>query len=43
MCLEGEAVEMQPGSFPNIPARTKHRVEWTNANQPTIWLAIRYR
>lgn len=38
----GEPVEMIPGSFVNIPAHKRHRVEWTDPKQPTIWLAIHY-
>ncbi len=38
--FEKELVEMQPGSFVHIPAHKRHRVEWTDPNQPTIWLAI---
>src|SRR3954447_14043320 len=37
-----EPVEMTPGSFLNIPAHRRHRVEWTDAGRPTIWLAIHY-
>ena len=37
------AVEMKPGSFINIPARKRHRVEWAVPSQPTVWLAIHYR
>jgi len=41
--FEGEEpVEMKPGSFINIPAHRRHRVEWTDAGQPTVWLAIYY-
>jgi cupin 2 domain-containing protein len=42
--LEGEEqpVEMLPGDFLNIPARRRHRVEWTTPDEPTIWLAIHY-
>lgn len=31
-----------PGDYLNIPAHTRHRVEWTDPNQETIWLAIHY-
>ena len=37
-----EPIEMLPGSFVNIPAHQRHRVEWTDSTQPTIWLAIHY-
>ena len=35
-------VLMKPGDFVNIPAHTKHRVEWTTPDEPTIWLAVHY-
>jgi len=38
----GEVIEMKSGSYVHIPAHQKHRVEWTDPNQPTIWLAIHY-
>lgn len=38
---DGE-IELKPGSFLDIPAHKRHRVEWTTPNEPTIWLAIRY-
>ena len=38
---EGE-IEMKPGDFIDIQAHQRHRVEWTDPNQPTIWLAISY-
>ncbi len=41
--FENETVEMKPGDFVNIPAHTKHRVEWTTPDEPTIWLAVFYR
>lgn len=37
-----EIVTMKPGDHVNIPARQKHRVEWTDANEETIWLAVHY-
>jgi RimJ/RimL family protein N-acetyltransferase len=37
-----ELIEMRPGSYVNIPAHKRHRVEWTDPNQPTFWLAIHY-
>jgi cupin 2 domain-containing protein len=41
--FEGEEpVEMAAGSYIHIPARTRHRVEWTDPQQPTIWLAVHY-
>jgi cupin 2 domain-containing protein len=37
-----EVVEMVAGSYVKIPAHKRHRVEWTDPNQPTVWLAIHY-
>ena len=38
----GEPWELRAGSYVNIPAHTRHRVEWTDPGQPTIWLAVHY-
>jgi cupin 2 domain-containing protein len=41
--FEGEEpIELRPGMFVNIPAHKRHRVEWTEPHEPTIWLAIHY-
>lgn len=40
--FDDETVEMKPGDFVNIPARRKHRVEWTTPDEPTVWLAVHY-
>ena len=40
--FEDRTVELKPGDFLNIPAHSRHRVEWTTPNEPTIWLAIFY-
>lgn len=36
----GQPVELTPGSYVHIPARRRHRVDWTDPTQPTVWLAI---
>ena len=43
--FEGEAaaVELQAGSYLNIPAHRKHRVVRTSATEKTVWLAVFYR
>jgi cupin 2 domain-containing protein len=33
---------LKTGDFLDIPAHTKHRVEWTAPDPSTIWLAIHY-
>jgi cupin 2 domain-containing protein len=40
--FEGEAAarSLRPGDHLTIPARVRHRVQWTSASEPTIWLAI---
>lgn len=37
-----EIVIMKVGDYINIPAHTKHRIEWTDPEEETIWLAIHY-
>ena len=32
--------EMAPGDYAMIPAHARHRVEWTSADQPTVWLVL---
>jgi len=35
-----DRVILKPGDSLLIPAHTRHRVEWTDATQETIWLAV---
>lgn len=37
-----EICVMNPGDYVHIPAHRRHRVEWTDANQKTVWLALHY-
>lgn len=39
---EAEDVVLRPGDHLVIPARRRHRVEWTDPGQPTVWLAFHY-
>ena len=39
---DDEAVIMRTGDYINIPAHRKHRVEWTDPEEDTIWLTIHY-
>jgi cupin 2 domain-containing protein len=39
---DDEPITMRPGDHVVIPARRKHRVEWTTPNKPTVWLAVFY-
>lgn len=35
-------VIMKTGDYISIPAHKKHRVEWTDPEEDTIWLTIHY-
>ena len=39
---EAEARPLRPGDFVDIAPHRRHRVDWTDPEQPTIWLAIHY-
>lgn len=34
--------QMEPGDWLHIPAHRRHRVEWTDPTQATIWLAVHH-
>jgi cupin 2 domain-containing protein len=34
---------MHPGDYVLIPAHCRHRVEWTDPDQKTVWLALHFR
>jgi cupin 2 domain-containing protein len=40
--FEKNIKHLLPGDYVNIPAHTRHRVEWTTPKEETIWLAIFY-
>jgi cupin 2 domain-containing protein len=44
LLIEGEAAPriLRPGDHIEIPPHVRHRVEWTDADQPTVWLAIHW-
>ena len=38
---EGDlGLDLKPGDWVEIPAHVRHRVEWTQADPPTVWLAV---
>lgn len=39
---EGQSMRLQPGDFVNIEPHQRHRVQWTDPHQITIWLAVYY-
>jgi cupin 2 domain-containing protein len=44
LLLDGEEAprRLAPGDHVHIPAHRRHRVEWTDARAPTVWLAVHY-
>lgn len=44
LLMEGDRMplELEPGGYINIPAHRKHRVEWTDPDYETVWLAVHY-
>jgi len=38
-----DLIVLRPGDSVHIDRRRRHRVEWTDAAQDTIWLAVYYR
>ena len=44
LLIEGEAAPraLSAGDYVHLPAHTKHRVAWTDAREPTIWLAVHH-
>lgn len=45
LLVEGEAQVrvLRPGDYLLIPAHCRHRVEWTDPEQQTVWLAFHYQ
>ena len=45
IAFDGEASPrtLRRGDHLHIPAHARHRVVWTDANEPTVWLAVHYR
>jgi cupin 2 domain-containing protein len=45
LLIEGETAPrlLVPGSYVHLPAHCRHRVEWTSADVPTVWLAVHHR
>jgi len=43
--LEGvdDTVVLIQGNYLHLPAHRRHRVEWTDPNTETVWLALHYK
>lgn len=39
---EAETVKLEPGDYLHIPAHKRHRVQWTDEHEKTVWLALHY-
>jgi cupin 2 domain-containing protein len=39
---EAEAMVLRAGNHVLVPARKRHRVEWTDAGCATVWLAVHF-
>ncbi len=35
-------ISLEAGDYINIPSHRRHRVEWTDPAEETIWLAVHY-
>jgi cupin 2 domain-containing protein len=40
---KNEVIIMEAGDYVEIKSHVRHRVEWTAANEDTIWLAVHYK
>lgn len=38
----GKSIQLKPGDYLTIPAHKKHRVEKTDQNERTFWLALHF-
>lgn len=39
---EARVRTLAPGDYVLIPAHCRHRVEWTDPDRPTVWLALHF-
>jgi cupin 2 domain-containing protein len=40
---EAEPKLLRPGDYLHIAPHARHRIEWTDPERPTVWLAIHYQ
>jgi cupin 2 domain-containing protein len=40
---DGELRVLGPGDWVDIAPHRRHRVDWTDPDQPTVWLAVFFR
>ncbi len=39
---DGRSMTLKQGDFLEIPAHSRHRVDWTDPELATVWLAVHY-
>ena len=39
---DGRSMTLKQGDFLDIPAHSRHRVDWTDPELATVWLAVHY-
>ena len=39
---EPRARRLMPGDWMHVAAKRRHRIEWTEASMPTVWLAVHH-
>jgi cupin 2 domain-containing protein len=39
---DGRSIDLKEGDFLDIPAHSRHRVDWTDPKAATVWLAVHY-
>ena len=40
---QSQLIKINPGDYMHIEKHVRHRVEWTDPEQETIWLAFHYK
>ncbi len=40
--FEDDRLTMKPGDWCHIPAGTRHRVDFTDPEQPSVWVAVHF-
>ncbi len=45
LLVEGESAprRLGPGDYVELTAHVRHRVEWTDPDRPTVWLAVHWK
>lgn len=39
---KAESITLRGGDYIDIPAHCRHRIEWTDPQVPTVWVAVHY-